>query len=103
MGCTGHTGNDDQVCFCSECTIASLTAELADARGLVKEVKKLRRMLSPGGDYAICSATEGEPVMRLVDSVIVGSVTEKIDKHLNAIDAGKNDAGTSVRPADLGE
>ena len=59
----------------------------AEARELVKEVKKLRRMLSPGSDYTICSATEGEPVMRLVDAVIVGSVMEKIDKHLDAIDA----------------
>lgn len=56
MGCTGHVGNDDQICYCSECTIDRLTAELqhfkdtADAydderKRLKEELVKARKIL----------------------------------------------------------
>ena len=66
--------------------LVKLQTELAEARrdterlaALLKPVKELRALLGPDGDYAICSATEGEPSMRLVESMIVGCVLEKID------------------------
>jgi len=84
----------DRTNYCAECEQRArendrLTKELEVVWGLVTEVKKFREMLGPDGSYSICSATEGKPVIRLVDAVIVGSVMEKIDKHLAAIDEGK--------------
>ena len=87
--------------LCSDCDdtdnlrarMAELEQELTEARldterlaALLKPVKELRALLGPDGDYSICSATEGEPSMRLVESIIVGCVLEKIDAVLD--DAG---------------
>ena len=70
--------------------LVQLRAQLAiakeDTARLVELCKKLRGLLGPDGDYAICSSTEGEPVMRLVDAMIVGSLLEKIDAAIDGKD-----------------
>lgn len=47
---------------------------------LVKDIEKLRQMLSPDGDYAICMK-DGKQ-LGMGDAILMGNVLEAIDKDL---------------------